>query len=97
MAIKEINAIKFYNSFFSILYKFLCVYFRVLHTKGLRVADASIMPEMVVGNTNCPTVLVGEKGADMVREYWSRQYLVCPKSQILFRCASSKCFYSRLT
>ena len=40
---------------------------RVLGIAGLRVADASIMPTITGGNTNAPTIMIGEKAADLVR------------------------------
>jgi choline dehydrogenase len=42
---------------------------RVRGVDGLRVADASVMPTIIRGHTHAPSVLIGEKAADLIRSH----------------------------
>ena len=41
-------------------------YFRVRGIEGLRVADASVMPDVIRANTNLTTIMIGERVADWI-------------------------------
>jgi choline dehydrogenase-like flavoprotein len=38
--------------------------------QGIRIVDSSIMPKIVGGNTMAPSIVIGEKGADLIRQDW---------------------------
>jgi choline dehydrogenase-like flavoprotein len=43
---------------------------RVRGVTGLRIVDASVMPTLIGGNTNSPTVMIGERAAELIAASW---------------------------
>ena len=43
---------------------------KVIGLTNLRVADASVMPAVTTGNTQCPTYMIGQKAADLIKADW---------------------------
>lgn len=48
----------------------MCSRLRVHGLGGLRVADASVMPDLVAGNTNAACIMIGERAAEFIRADW---------------------------
>ena len=48
----------------------VCPELKVLGISGLRVVDASVFPNLIGGNTNAPTIMLGERASDLIKHDW---------------------------
>lgn len=49
---------------------------------GLRVIDASIMPNVTRGNVNGPIIMIAEKGSDLIKADWKKELESLPTEDI---------------
>jgi len=49
------------------------IMYRVIHTERLRVIDSSIMPVIITGNPQAPTIMIGEVGSQLVLSRWKHR------------------------
>ncbi|WP_009902213.1 GMC oxidoreductase, partial [Burkholderia thailandensis] len=55
---------------------------RVKGVDGLRIVDASVMPTLIGGNTNAPTVMIGERAADFIVAARNGQAVPAPRERL---------------
>ena len=48
---------------------------RIHGLEGIRVIDSSIMPNICGGNTTAPSIMIGEKGSDIIKEDWKWHHI----------------------